>query len=421
MAYSILKQPSIVQTVYQPSYFFVYSSNSANSNFNYFFDVYSIGTGTTSLGRYFLNPRPDGTCQFSPNRIFESQFNQDVIPSTVGFAKSSGCSKTLVVRFGESYGATSTGVTNYENLTAATSYAIGGVASYELAPSWNYNNYWRNYFLTGSTSKFLTNQPSSVYIRDNERATISFMNYNNMTGTTSYNGGTGISAYTVSSMYVTVYRNSGVTATYVYSNPYDVGEYFTGKTTDGNYLVQHFGVGIWNIKQTYPTSINVNTDYKYTIQLKNYAGTNISEEKTFLIDNRCTKYTPIRFMFVNSLGTFDYFTAILMSRQYKNVSRKTYERNLSADYSIGERGATVIDVDSIKSVTVATDWVSQEESDWLQEFFDSTEVYELKTDGTTLPVVINNNSIEVKKTINDKLINYEFDYTYAFKTNTRRG
>lgn len=404
--------PSIIQPVYSTAYVNYVSTNIFRPNYHYVFDVYvqegnsSLTAFTTSnLGRYTLLPKfPLGNCQFSPNRIIETDLSYDLTQNVVSTVISTGCSRYYTIQVGEQSGSTIT-----SGLTSYTGYTLNCSASYETLSSWNFQNYYTNYILTGTSSSFLTNQPQSVYIRDNERASISFMNINNLF----VSGGTVTPTYII----LNTYQTSGGSLTTLIPNTGNG----SGKTTNANYLVNHFGCGIWNINQINPILINTDTMYAYDIKLASSILTPLSKTQTFKIDKRCSKYIPIRFMFLNQLGCFDYFTAILLSRQTINVSRTTFNKVLVPNYNVGDRGLTVYNIDAYESVTITSDWVTNEEAIWLKDLWLATEVYELQSDGTILPIIINNNSIEVKKMVNDKLINYQFDYRYAFYISTARN
>jgi 2-succinyl-5-enolpyruvyl-6-hydroxy-3-cyclohexene-1-carboxylate synthase len=147
-----------------------------------------------------------------------------------------------------------------------------------------------------------------------------------------------------------------------------------------------------------------------------------SAAKTFVIDDSCSRYQPVRLMFLNSLGIFDYFSFLLVSRLTTNADREQYKKILGTNYQVGNRQNTIVNTNATQQMLVTSNWVDQATSDWLTtELFTSKEVYELQSDGTVLPVILELNSLEDKKLVNDGLFNYEFSYTYSFDYNTQRG
>ncbi len=104
-----------------------------------------------------------------------------------------------------------------------------------------------------------------------------------------------------------------------------------------------------------------------------------------------------------------------------NLSRTQYKQDLPFNYTVGTRGYTTLDIDARESVLVTSDWVNDQQSIAFKSLLKSIQQYEIQSDGTLLPILIDNNSVEIKKSINDMLYNYEFSYTYAYKVGTQRS
>lgn len=302
--------------------------------------------------------------------------------------------------------------TNYTGSTF-TGYSFNSVIQYEEIPTWDYMTYIP---LSGSTSaKFLTNQPSEVKIRENERASIGYFNWGLFSGDSAVNG-----------ILITTYQKSGGTTPNLIVSSANA---YSGTNTTTNGLINEFGVGTWNLNQI-PNSafyfgsqpvIDFNRDYKYDVQLYNFAALPASEIKTYILDDECTKYTPIRFMFLNSLGQFDYYTATLVSRETVSITRTSYQKVLDYNYSVGDRGKTIMALDAQQSYLATSNWINEETLAWLEEFFLSTEVYIINSDGSLMPVIVDNSSFEPKKRVNDGLLNQVFNYTKAIMKNTARN
>ena len=394
--------PSLVSPVYNPFYFNVNSIHTSQPNFKYVFDIF---TGTTVTGipqsRIKLLPRPGGSanCIFSPARVLESYLSYDKnIQNIIAATNSLNHITPYTILFGEEYGLLSTGTTVYSGETSFSGFAFNGVLQYSQIPSWDYTQY----DLTSSTSKFLTNQPrSGVYIKNTtDRSTASYMSHIVP----------GIDPIS-NTLVLTVYRNSG--STLVVNGTYSPG------FNPGN--IVHIPTGIWNINNAgLGTLINTNTDSKYDIFISASTG-HISERLTYLIDTNCTKYDTVRIQFLNRLGGFDYFNFNLVSKKTVNITRNSFKKVLDYNYSVGDRSETILDIDGHNSYSVQSNWVNQDESNWLEELVTSTEVYVINSDGTSHPIIIDDNSVEIKKTINDKLLSYLFTYHSANKINGQRG
>lgn len=287
---------------------------------------------------------------------------------------------------------------------------FNGVLQYEQVPTWDYTEYK----LDGSTKRFLTNQPSTVKTKFEDRGSIGFMNIVDINLGYNYS----------------LVVNS--TADNILINSLEIPLTIMGVNTQPNSRILEVPAYPWNLNQwsqtLFATDVITTSDISYTLHIigedpSTLIKYTVSETKRFEIDNCGTKYEPVRFMFLNSLGQFDYFNATLLSRTTLNTTRESFTKTLDYNYSVGDRGKTIINVNSQEAYTVNTDWVSQETAHWLTyEFFNSTEHYVLdNTTGTIIPIVLDTSSIEDKKRVNDKLLNYQFNYSKALPINTQRN
>lgn len=387
---------SYFQPVYNPIWFDVTSINTAQANFKYVFDVFTGATTTgNSLARIKLLPRPGGSsnCIFSPARVLESYLSYDVrIQNIVVPTNSANHVTPYTIKFGEEFGVLTTGTTVYSALTTFSAYTFNGVLQYEQVPTWNPNLY----FPGDATRLFLTNQPrTGVYIKNTtDRGTLSFCQLN-LTG--------------LSTSLVT-YQNSGGTKTYKLAH--------TGITSQ----IVHLPSGIWNLNNipNSGTTVNINTDYKYTLQVTAGAGV-YTEALLYLIDDRCSKYSTVRIQFLNRFGGFDYFNFNLVSKKSISIKRGEYRKVLDYNYQLGDRGNTVLDVDGQYSYKAQSDWVTDEEAAWLEELFTTNEAYVINSDGTATPIIIEDTTYDIKKSLNDKLFNLSISYQVASKYNGQRN
>lgn len=296
-----------------------------------------------------------------------------------------------------------------------TGNVFNGVIQYKEIPTWNYLQYE-----VGMThgGRFLTNQPGTaapVKTTLDDRGSMGFMNIVANDPNIEY------------FLFVLGEDNTGIPRLPI---PLPIPTLGIQPTTNSKIL--EIPAYPWNLNQwcqsvyaidvidaglvTYRLQI-----FAHNIALDTY--TPASDTKVFELDTCGTRFEPVRFMFLNSLGQFDYFNATLASRTTINVTRDSYTKTLEYDYSVGDRGKTNININANESYTVMTDWIREPTAQWLSyELLLSREVYVLdNTDGSITPVVIDNNSMEVKKRVIDKLINYTFNYTKAVPVNTTRG
>ena len=305
-------------------------------------------------------------------------------------------------------------------------YSFNGVIQYNEASIdvWEYlwDQYKMNIGLAGGVGKFLTNQPQTVKTRINDLGSIGWINYANQETTPNRR------FY----MVIGSYQADGTVNTAV---PIEIFNMLPSNPTNPQNRIVEFGIYPQNLNawgQSY-LGVNLIDDFCsfYIAQLYlvedviadpfNFQA--VSEYKVFEIDRSCSKYEPVRFMFLNSLGQFDYYNATLLSRTTISGTRDTFVKTLGYNYEIGDRGKTVINVNSQESYIIHTDWISEETANWLSyDFFNSTEMYVI--DNITeqlIPIILDTTSIEVKKRVNDKLLNYTFNYSKAVPLNNQRN
>jgi hypothetical protein len=288
--------------------------------------------------------------------------------------------------------------------TNLTGYDFNGVIQYEeIANGWNYTKYK----LQNNTSKFLTNKPLTVKTSINDRGSISFMNIQTLTSGEKY--------------WMRVIEQPSNITTLI-----PIVALETQPNTNSKIL----SCGIYPYNINLYSTIITNTTKSYSIQIINEIDpignpgnySDISEIKYFELSDDCSRFEPIRFMFLNSLGAYDYYNATLLSRTNINIQRDAFIKTLEPGFVIGDRGKTNININAQESYIINTDWISEETAKWLSyEFFTSKEIYTIDSNGVNTPIILDNNSVEVKKTVNDKLLNYVFNFTKAIPINTTRN
>lgn len=411
MSYILHTTPQVVAPVYNPAYItFGPSANIAQPNFTYYIQLFT-GATTTGVPISVVNllPRPiTGGGIYNPSRVLESYVSYDKnIQNITAATGSNNVIMEYTADFGESYGLLSTGTTIYSGTTSFTGYIFNGVLQYEQIPTWNPNPYLIQF--QSPVSLFLTNQPrSGVYVKNStDRGSLSYMDLT----PADINNGTnqfGVQVFHANgSNTVTYYWMTGVTANsgYIPSGPWNINNIPASQRVAG-------GTG---------TTIDVNNDTKYRIFVNNSFGLNVSEFITYVIDTSCNKYTTVRVQFLNRLGGWDYFNFNLVSKKTIDITRNTYKKVLPYNYSIGDRQTTIIDMDGTLNYELNSDWVGDATSTWLEELVTSNEIYMIDSNGNARPVQMVENSVEVKKQVNEKLFNYTYNFTSSYELNTQRG
>lgn len=127
----------------------------------------------------------------------------------------------------------------------------------------------------------------------------------------------------------------------------------------------------------------------------------------------CSNCEKVVLTWLNCLGGYDTYEFNCLVQKDLEAKRITGERTLPSNYETGQRGRINSSNTARINKRVSTNWVGQEDADWLESLFMSTDVYETQPDRTTIPITINNNNYSsfVKQ---NKLKLIEFSYTMSY-------
>jgi hypothetical protein len=263
--------------------------------------------------------------------------------------------------------------------------------------------------------KFLTNSPRTLYTKNGEYGTLSFMNLSN----------TDIAQYRCIVFDIINGVTTQVAASGLISNS-------IGTTNTQDKLV-HIPLGPKNWSSTNITGSNLEvldtdnwTFYRVTIN-PSFAIPGLDDKLVYRLDD-CIEQNGTRFAFINKFGVYDYFTAALTRTETQSYNQDTYEQSF-IDYSTtnglipfneSRRGTTIYNKQTNPTFTAQTDWLTTEEVDWLVELFQSPEVY-IQEGEQFLPVVITNTTAQKKTNPRgQKLFTYTIEYKLANPRRARR-
>ncbi len=140
--------------------------------------------------------------------------------------------------------------------------------------------------------------------------------------------------------------------------------------------------------------------------------------RSYQIDNNC--YTsPTRVHFLNRWGGFDSFTFNATEKKRLKTSRERYQRYLPANYSVGDRGRTVQEVNATESLLCTSDALREYERLWLEELLTSPEVF-IQKDGNYLPVIVKDGTFEITDA-QKSIFTMKVELEYAQDVNVQRG
>jgi len=129
-----------------------------------------------------------------------------------------------------------------------------------------------------------------------------------------------------------------------------------------------------------------------------------------------------RFAFINSFGAWDYYNVYMPTRRVTNIDRKIYEQdriNLNdriATYNVSNRGETQYYTEYTDDFEITTDIIDSQESQWLREMFESTDVF-IQSGSDFIPINILNSQETI---INNKARNKQFQYTITYQFSNLR-
>lgn len=346
--------------------FVVTSTNYAQANFQYLFDIYV--SGVTGYIRIAVPSDPTYTQGYlDVSRVLRNYVNQngseDITENEFGFHK---CTNSLIayeVKVGEQYGVAS-GVTNYTDLTVTgTKYGHNEV----LNPH-DYNLYVGANQPIETSGDVLSNKPLTTYMPSTQPNDM-YLHY--LTGTSG----------TIYFLQIQTYDSSGsLLGTYKIANSFQAVS-----TYDMRRMRVACGVYQLNAATLYSGVQPVidNNVYRYVLNLTNFAGSAQTPAHTVYIDSRCFPIGRQHYQlhWKNIRGGYDSFVFPLVSRFKRDIKRETFDRKLGQlsnhtwSYQDLDAGTTVIDTVLTPRWELTTDWISEDESLWLMELIESPVVY----------------------------------------------
>jgi len=145
----------------------------------------------------------------------------------------------------------------------------------------------------------------------------------------------------------------------------------------------------------------------------------ISERRRYIIDEECSQYESILISWINRLGSLDYYTFTQNSRETLNISRNEWKKELGLDpfYQQVDRGRGVISQTVKQTITINSNWVSEEEYAWLNELVSSPYVWVFKNnpegDLIPYPTIVVDSSYEFKKKLTEQIFNLSITLDFA--------
>jgi hypothetical protein len=153
----------------------------------------------------------------------------------------------------------------------------------------------------------------------------------------------------------------------------------------------------------------------YDLNLKDKDGTTLDTRRFYPTCE--AKYSPSVMQFINKNGVWESVTFFKRSDSTINTTTNEYRKSLGSSGSTGFTYDTTahkyqrINTNGRKRFTLNTGWVGEDYDTIMEQMLMSERVM---LDG--LPVNVTTNSLNLQKSVNDKMINYIIEVEEAFDT-----
>lgn len=381
MAITVNGVPEAYASAHDDLWYVVTSTNVAQTNFKFVFDVYVNSVQVARVKQY-----PDPSTNkgyFNAANIVRNYLTSYFKPNTTQTLFSYDGDDIYVsyeIKYGEEYNGTL-----YTNLTNVSYKAFNFYKPTFYNPS---SSYFSNF-----VTKWISNRDlSNIDCGFSEKSYISWMNASGST----------------TSMTATIQKyNEAGTA---------VGSPSTGSSET---------ISSFALIDVSPAAVNAylgssfisSSDYAYGVKL-NYASTSSDEIKVRLACN--PRYTPVSLHFLNQLGGYDTFKFRAVNRENRNIQSKGYEQ-MNWQYNAGSTSMreyntyNVINPGQIKyaveqsvAYSLKSDYVNQTNYNWLKQLIGSPEVY-MEVNGYYYPFNITTSNWQQKYNFADKMFNLEIE------------
>jgi hypothetical protein len=403
MALTIRQQPTTPNQANGDLLYVVTSDNTNEPQFQYVMEV-SDGSDTITIKQ---QPNPSQKGVFNIGQIARDFVGIDTYFKTQEVSTSTLSGKTIsTVLYEETGSSVSSSVGLSSGISGSDLYLTNGVNDYD---DWNFPSasYYTSSLSDDDTfyrQSALTTSPLTQSIRDDEYATLSVIN-GNFDNSPDYKQDIfyfEVKVYDDNDSQLQTFNwynltgNGGGPRTASLDAWATDGVYNT--QTDGTKLI-HFAAGPKNFDDAGNT-LNSNWSY-YTIESQAQASDRTPYPSMVWLNRRYKKqqgrcgYDGTRFAFLNELGTFDYVNFELADSKTDSITRKNFEQNFidyststnTISYDTKRRGSKTYSTTYDETRNAESDYLSQEDADWLRQLVESPEVY--IQDGTVFrPIVI---------------------------------
>ena len=189
-----------------------------------------------------------------------------------------------------------------------------------------------------------------------------------------------------------------------------------GGVFEENSLLEAFedSFDIGEVDEVY-VNYTVGTEVNEQSQTVTNTATHVLKVKTF----DCSKYEPIRVTFVNKFGALQdmYFTR--RSNESVNIKSEDYKASVmdfaNFSYDTSSHQMRTLNLMGNQSITLNTDFIDESCNEHIKQLMLSEQIWmtRLTDEEKIVPLKLKSNSLQLKKRVNDKLIQYTMEFDVA--------
>jgi len=132
------------------------------------------------------------------------------------------------------------------------------------------------------------------------------------------------------------------------------------------------------------------------------------------------KYEQLQIIFYNKFGAMQIMPFFKKSVTSISVTSNEFKRNImefddTPNYDISKHDIATLGVNGNEKISINSGFINESFNEVIKQMMLSEQVW-IDNGSSVLPVNINSKSLKFKKSVNDNLINYTIDFSYAFDT-----
>lgn len=380
---TVSQTPQLYTPAYNEQTFVALSNQIAISDFYY---LVNFQIGSSIIYTKKILQRPDGYCVFDAIEVVKNYIKHSFNPTVTGvtYATDSAVNVTVYIK-------------EYYLGAVQSTYTYNYVAWNACLDSIRFNTYdYRNYITGGGEIKLLS-PIRTEYLIPNNVIDIKADNWLHFFKDDF--------TYIDFSLYA---KNGTLKGTITKTIP--TGAYI-------HYI--NTGAKLWD-----GTGLTVNVGDYVEISIEGDSG---SSSYTLTFTEVCSKSVQYNVYYYKRNGGIGFKTFELVSQETMTKKTNTVRMNTktltSGVYSAPtyKREKNVVSTVSQKSITLNTNWITEQQAIQLNELFDSPMVWLQLETGAYYPITITDNSYKFSKHVNDKLFNYSITAEYDNQETRQRG